>query len=95
MTDRKNEGNLTPLPKPPDKADSNGTMPNMSSVFALGEHYHRIGDRGRGFETIPKQCNNQYISFANVILRTESLVAKMSAMMQRAAMPAGIPKGFK
>jgi hypothetical protein len=31
-----NEGDLTPLSKAPDMDNSSGTMPNMSSVFALG-----------------------------------------------------------
>src|SRR5690349_7842996 len=37
LTDRRNEENLTSLPKPPDASDSKSTMPNVSSDFALGE----------------------------------------------------------
>ncbi len=35
-TDRWNEENQTSLPMPPDVGNSSGTMPNMSSGFALG-----------------------------------------------------------
>ena len=43
MTDRRNlRENLTPLPMPPDLADSHGTMPNMSSGFALGGRKSRL-----------------------------------------------------
>jgi len=36
LADRRNEENLTSLPKPPDRVDSNATMPDMSRGFAPG-----------------------------------------------------------
>jgi hypothetical protein len=36
LTDRWNEENRTSLPTPPDVGNTNGTVPNMSSDFALG-----------------------------------------------------------
>jgi hypothetical protein len=36
-TDRGNEENRMPLPMPPDVDQSNRTMPNLSSGFALGK----------------------------------------------------------
>jgi len=36
LTDRRNEENVTSLPKPPDMGYSSETMPNMSGGFALG-----------------------------------------------------------
>ena len=42
-TDRWNAENRTSLPMSPDVRNSNGTMPNMSSNFALGrDHYHHF-----------------------------------------------------
>ena len=56
LADRRNEENSTSLPRPPDRGDSNETMPNMSSShwigarqcpcspngFAIGIFYHSL-----------------------------------------------------
>jgi hypothetical protein len=42
LTDRRNEENLTPLPASPDAGDSNRTIPNGSSGFALGSGQQQV-----------------------------------------------------